>query len=166
MLQFFPSIVQKRADATLHAKFGGDRFQENGQRVTVIPTNDEIRGQKQEIENRMPGEDIYTDVNTTIEEVYKGKGGTERVDLLIEGWKERVLLGLGIPLTVATMAGGGEIKWGTLNFELMEDETREYQQQVEDLVVDYVNPRLLMNLRPGRKLGDGPEVEIRRKSKK
>jgi hypothetical protein len=76
------------------------------------------------------------------------------------------MLGLGIPLSVATLGGGQEIKWGTLNFELMEDETREYQQQVEDLVVDYVNPRLLMNLRPGRKLGDGPEVDVRRKSKK
>jgi hypothetical protein len=166
MLQFLPSIVQKRADATLHAKFGGDKFTETGQRITVIPPDSEILAQKQVLENRTPGEDIYTDVHTTIEEVYKSKGGTERIDALLQYYKERVLLGLGIPLTVATMAGGQEIKWGTLNFELMEDETREYQQQVEDLVVDYVNPRLLMNLRPGRELGDGPETGIRRKSKK
>ena len=166
MLQFLPTIVQKRADSTLHVKLGGVHFTENGQRVSVIPTGGEILGQKQAIENRMPGEDVYTDIDTTMEEVYKGKGGTERIDTFLEYYKERVLLGLGIPLTVATMTGGQEIKWGTLNFELMEDETREYQQQVEDLVVDYVNPRLLMNLRPGRQLGDGPEVDIRRKSKK
>jgi len=163
MLQFLPSIVQRRADSGLLIKFGGTVYNEIGKQVTLIPTGDEVQGQKQQIENRMPGEDIYTDINTTIEEIYKGTGGTERVDTLIQDYKERVLLGLGIPLTVATMAGGAEIKWGTLNFELMEDETREYQQQVEDLVVDYVNPRLLMNLRPGRELGDGPEVDIRRK---
>src|SRR3989441_10833944 len=145
MLQFLPSIVQKRADSTLHARIGGDRFTETGQRVTTIPTGDEILGQKQAIENRMPGEDIYTDIQTTIEEVYKGKGGTERIDTFPEYYKERALLGLGIPLTVSTMASGQEISGGTLNFELMAHETRAHQQQCEALVVAYASPRLLMN---------------------
>ncbi len=158
MLQFLPSIGQKRADTTLHFRMGGDRFTETGAKVTTIPTNDEILSQKQFIENRMPGEDIYTDIFTTAEEVYKGGGGTERIDSYLQAYKERVLMGLGIPMTVATLAGGQEIKWGTLNFELMEDEIREYQQQVEDLVNDWVLPRLLLNL--GFELGDGPEVSF------
>ncbi len=161
MLQFLPTIVQKRADTTLHAKLGGPYYTETGQQVTLRPSQDEILAQKSFIENRMPGEDIYTDSFTAIEEVYKSRGGTERIDSLIQAYKERVLLGLGIPMTVATLAGGQEIKWGTLNFELMEDEVREYQRHVEDLVVDYVAPRLLLNFRPGRELGDGPEVEYR-----
>ena len=45
-----------------------------------------------------------------------------------------------------------------MNFELMEDETRENQQPMEDLATDYVIPRLLLNL--GHELGDGPEVEF------
>jgi len=158
MLQFLPSIAQKRADSTLHIKMGGNKYTEQGSQVTTIPTNDDILSQKQFIENRMPGEDIYTDIFTVIDEVYKGGKGSERIDSYIQAYKERVLLGLGIPLTVATLAGGQEIKWGTLNFEIMEDEVREYQQQVEDLVNDWIIPRLLLNL--GYALGDGPEVSF------
>ena len=146
MLQFLPSIVQKRADNPLHWKFGGPKFSETGDQVTVIPGKDEILASKTEIENKLSGEDFYTDVLAQAEELYKTGGGAERLQDYVQAYKERVLLGLGIPLTVATLAGGQEIKWGTLNFELMEDETRENQQPLEDLATDYVIPRLLLNL--------------------
>jgi hypothetical protein len=161
MLQFLPSIVAKRADATVHFRMGGNLKTQTGQEVTTIPTQDEILQQKTLIETRMSGEDVYTDILADSKSLYQGAGGTERIELLLHYFKERTLMGLGIPLTVATLGGGQEIKWGTLNFELMEDETRENQQKEEDLINDYVLPRLLLNLRPGRQLGDGPEVEAR-----
>lgn len=161
MLSFLPNIVHKRADSTVHFRMGGPRKTETGSEVTSVPTQDEILNQMSWIENRSPGEDIYTDIFTDSKPLYQGSGGTERIDVLLQYYKERTLLGLGIPLTVATLGGGQEIKWGTLNFELMEDETRENQQKIEDLISDYVMPRMLLNLRSGRQLGDGPEVETR-----
>lgn len=161
MLQFLPSIAAKRADSTMHFRVGANKFTENGKEVTTIPTQEEIEYQKTVVQTRASGEDIWTDIMTDSKPLYKGASGTERVELLLEYFKERTLMGLGIPLTVATLGGGQEIKWGTLNFELMEDETRENQQKEEDLINDYVLPRLLLNLRSGRALGDGPEVEVR-----
>ena len=166
MLQFLPSIVQKRADRTLHISMGGNTYTETGQQVTVIPSADEILNQKTQLEARMAGEDAYTDVLTQIEEVYKSGADLSGIEEFIDDYKERVLLGLGIPLSAATLsAGGREIKFQSFAFELMEDEIREYEQGVEDLVTDYVAPRLLMNLRPGRELGDGPEAESRFETK-
>ncbi len=158
MLQYLPGIVGKRADATVHFRIGGNMYTETGQQVTTVPNNDEILGQKAFIESRQPTDDIYTNVLTDSKELYSSRGGTERIDNLLQYYKERVLLGMGIPLSAATLGGGQEIKWGTLNFELMEDETREHESKVEDLVNDYILPRLMLNLRPGRKLGDGPEI--------
>ena len=158
MLQFLPTIVQKRSDNPLHWKFGGEKYTENGTQVTVIPSKDEVRANETELSLKQSGEDFYTDIHATAEELYKTGGGAERINDYIQAYKERVLLGIGIPLTVATMAGGQEIKWGTLNWDVVHDETRENQQQEEDLINDYVTPRLLLNL--GHKLGDGPEVEF------
>ncbi len=161
MLQFLPGIVNKRADATVHFRVGANKFAENGQQVTTIPTQDEIQNQKALVESRAPGEDVWTDILTDSKELHSSTGGTERVNELLQYYKERVMMGLGIPLTAATLSkGGAEVKFGDLSFELMEDETREHQQKEEDLVNDYILPRLLLNLRPGRKLGDGPEAEI------
>jgi hypothetical protein len=141
---------------------GADKFSENGQQVTTIPTQDEILHQKTLVESRAPGEDIWTDILTDSKELHSGAAGTERINELLQYYKERVMMGLGIPLTAATLSkGGAEVKFGDLSFELLEDETREHQQKEEDLVNDYVLPRLLLNLRPGRKLGDGPETELR-----
>ena len=162
MLEFLPSIVQKRADSTIHWQMGGDRKTESGREVTTIPTQDEILGQKTFVENRGAGEDVWTDIHTVSKMLYAGSGTTERVNEFLQYYKERVMMGLGIPLTAATLSkGGAEVKFGDLSFELMEDETRENQQKEEDLITDYVLPRLLLNLRPGRELGDGPEVEAR-----
>lgn len=162
MLQYLPSIVNKRADSTIHFRVGADKFSENGQQITTIPTQDEILHQKTMVESRAPGEDIWTDILTDSKELHSGAAGTERINELLQYYKERVMMGLGIPLTAATLSkGGAEVKFGDLSFELLEDETREHQQKEEDLVNDYVLPRLLLNLRPGRKLGDGPETELR-----
>jgi hypothetical protein len=162
MLQFLPGIVSKRADSTIHFRLGGNRYTETGQQVTTVPTQDEIMNQKTWVESRAPGEDVWTDVLTDSKELHTSGGGTERINELMQYYKERVLMGLGIPLTAATLSkGGAEVKFGSLSFELMEDETRENQQKEEDLVNDYILPRLLLNLKPGRQLGDGPEVEAR-----
>ena len=160
-LQWLPQIIAKRADSTVHFRMGGNKYTETGQQVTTVPSNDEILGQKTVIESLMPGENIYTDLFTDSKELYASRGGTERIDSLLQYLKERTLLGVGIPLTVATLGGGQEIKWGTLNFELLEDETRENESKVEDVHNDYIVPRLLLNLRPGRALGDGPETNWR-----
>jgi hypothetical protein len=162
MLQYLPKIVNKRADATVHFRIGATKFSENGKQVTTIPTQDEIQYQKAVVESRAPGEDIWTDILTDSKELHTSAGGTERINELLQYYKERVMMGLGIPLTAATLSkGGAEVKFGDLSFELLEDETREHQQKEEDLVNDYVLPRLLLNLRPGRTLGDGPETEMR-----
>lgn len=162
MLQFLPSIVQKRADTTVHWRLGGDRYTETGKQVTTVPTQDQILGQKESIESRGVAEDVWTDIHVDSKPLYPGSVGTDRVNEFLQYYKERVMMGLGIPLTAATLSkGGAEVKFGDLSFELMEDETRENQQKEEDLIGDYVLPRLLLNLRPGRSLGDGPEVEAR-----
>jgi hypothetical protein len=162
MLEFLPGIVGKRADSTVHFRMGGPRKTETGQEVTTVPSQDEILNQKTSIENRAAGDDIYTDIFTDSKLLYPGGSGTERVNEFLQYYKERVMMGLGIPLTAATLSkGGAEVKFGDLSFELLEDETREHQQKEEDLIDDYVLPRLLLNLRQGRQLGDGPEVEVR-----
>jgi len=162
MLELLPSIVAKRADTTVHFRIGGPRKTETGQEVTTVPTQDEILGQKTWIESRASGDDIFTDIFTDSKPLYSGGGGTERVNEFLQYYKERAMMGLGIPLTAATLSkGGAEVKFGDLSFEMMEDETRENEQKHEDLISDYILPRLMLNLRPGRELGDGPEVEMR-----
>ena len=61
-------------------------------------------------------------------------------------------------MAAATFSGGGEIKFGTLQFELMDDETRENQQTVSNLINDWILPKVMLNLGHGQ--GDGPEVEM------
>jgi hypothetical protein len=145
MLQFLPSIVEKRADPLLTVTVGGEQTI-GGVKQWVTPTNEDFLVAKDRIASRMPGEDIFIDAMTKIEEVYRGRGSAERVEEYITTYKERIMLGLGIPMSVASMAGGAEIKWGTLNFELMEDEIREYQMTVENLVNEWVIPRIKLNL--------------------
>jgi hypothetical protein len=148
MVQFLPSIVEKRADPLLHIKMGGDEFKA-GIRETKIPSKPDFDAQVARLGARMPSEDIITDAMVSIDEVYKGRGSAERVEQYITTYKERVMMGLGIPMSVATMSGGAEIKWGTLNFELMEDEIREYQDIVENLVNEWIVPKLLLNIGGG-----------------
>jgi hypothetical protein len=148
MVQFLPSIVEKRADPLLHIKIGGEQMR-GGLRETWLPKPDEFNAATARLGARMPSEDIITDAMYTIDEVYKGRGSAERVEQYITTYKERVMMGLGIPMSVATMTGGAEIKWGTLNFELMEDEIREYQETVENLVNEWIIPKILLNIGGG-----------------
>ncbi len=157
MLQFLPTIVQKRADNPLHWKYGGNKYTETGAQVTVIPAKEDILASKTEIESKLSGEDFHTDILATAEELYKTGGGSERLNEYVQAYKERVLLGLEIPQAVVT-TNAGEIKWGTIQHEILEDAIREYQSDVEAFNDSYVTPRLLLNL--GHKFGDGPEVEF------
>ncbi len=158
MVQFLPQIVEHRADPLLDIAIGGELTGPAGIKTTYLPTDKDFEIAKTRIASRMPGEDIFHDAMTKIEEIYKGRGSAERVGDYITVFKERILLGLGIPMAAATFSGGGEIKFGTLQFEIMDDETRENQQKVSSLVNDWIIPKLLLNM--GHKQGDGPEVEI------
>ncbi len=157
MLQFLPTIVQKRADNPLHWKYGGNKYTESGGQVTVIPSKDDILASKTEIESKLSGEDFHTDILATAEELYKTGGGAERLADYLHAYKERVLLGLEIPQAIVT-TNAGEIKWGTIQHEILEDAIREYQHDLEAFHDNYVTPRLLLNL--GHEFGDGPEVEF------
>jgi len=158
MVQFLPQIVEHRADPLLDIAIGGEMTGPAGLKTTWLPNKEDFEIAKTRIAARMPGEDIFHDAMTKIEEIYKGRGSAERVAEYITIFKERILLGLGIPMAAATFSGGGEIKFGTLQFDIMDDETRENQTKVTELINDWVLPRLLLNL--GHKQGDGPEMEV------
>jgi hypothetical protein len=159
MLQFLPTIVQKRADMTLLATYGGNMFDTSGRQVSVMPTEADLVATRQRVEGRMAGEEIYADFLTKIEQVFKDAGQVAGIEELINDYRERVMLGLEIPQSVVTSAGGQEIKWGSFQFELLEDSTREGQQAMEEFCVDNIIPKLMLNL--GHKEGDGPEVDVR-----
>jgi len=158
MQQFLPQIVEHRADPLLWIRVGGDMTGPAGIKTTWLPKEDDFNLLKTRVASRMPGEDIFTDALSEVKEVYTGRGSAERVNEYITQYKERVLLGLGIPMAAATFSGGGEIKFGTLQFELMDDETRENQGKMRSFINDWIIPKLQLNL--GHKEGDGPELEI------
>ncbi len=145
MLQFLPGIVQKRSDPLLHFKQGGNVKTIDGVEQTEYLRGEDFIKWQSTIQNRQPGEDVFSDVLTSVEEVFKGASGPlAGIEQFIQIWKERVLMGLGIPQTmVDVLKPGGEIKWGELKFEVLEDEIREYQEAVEDLLNDRIIPRLL-----------------------
>ena len=136
-------------------------YDTSGRQVSVMPTEADLAATRQRVEGRMAGEEIYADWLTNIEQVYKTSGQLGGIEELINDYKERVLLGLELPQSVVTAAGGQEIKWGSFQFELLEDSTRENQQLVEEFTIDYIIPKLLLNL--GHKQGDGPEIDVRTK---
>jgi len=52
-------------------------------------------------------------------------------------------VGLGIPGSLFDIIrAGSEIKWGELKFEVLEDEIKEYQQDLEDRINEVLVPRL------------------------
>lgn len=158
MIQFLPQIVEHRADPLLDIAIGGEMIGPGGLKNTWLPNEKDFELVKSRLAARMPGEDLFHDAMTKVEEVYKGRGEAERIDEYITLYKERILLGLGIPMAAATFSGGGEIKFGTLQFDIMDDETRENQQKVASLINDWVTPKLMLNL--GHELGDGPDIEL------
>jgi hypothetical protein len=52
-------------------------------------------------------------------------------------------VGLGVPGSLFDIIrAGSEIKWGELKFEVLEDEIKEYQQDLEDAINEVLVPRL------------------------
>jgi len=133
MYQFLPQIFQKRADPLLHFKFGGNVKLPTGTEVTEIPSDEQIEIEKERFTNRMPGEDIYTKVTAEVLEVFQGaRNSADLIDFLRE-YKERCFLGMGVPLSIAISESGQEIKWGSMKYEVAEDEVRiELQMPIED----------------------------------
>ncbi|MEM3617897.1 MAG: hypothetical protein QXK47_02350 [Candidatus Bathyarchaeia archaeon] len=144
MLQYLPAIVQKRADPLLHLILGGTVKSEDGREKTYLPTQQELEQWKSTIQNRQPGEDIFTDALTTIQEVYKSHvGSLQGIQEYIQAWKERVLVGLGIPSSLFDIVTRGtEVKWGELKFEVLENEIIEYQEDLADKINEVLVPRL------------------------
>ena len=99
MIQYIPSIFYKRADPLLLIRFGGEVINEYGQRETWWPrTDEEFAASKARVSNRQQTEDIYADIMTSVEEVYKSSGTLKSLEALLQVWKERIILfGLGIP---------------------------------------------------------------------
>jgi len=61
----------------------------------------------------------------------------------ISAWKERILVGLSVPASLFDIIrAGSEVKWGELKFEILEDEIREYQEDLEDKINELLVPRL------------------------
>jgi hypothetical protein len=144
MLQYLPAIVQKRADPLLHIWIGGRILGEDGRERDYLPSDTDFQKWKSQIMNRQAGEDIFTDMLTHIEEVYKsGAGSLQGIQEYIQAWKERILVGLGVPGSLFDIIrAGSEVKWGELKFEVLEDEIKEYQQDLEDVINEVLVPRL------------------------
>jgi hypothetical protein len=145
MLQYLPAIVQKRADPLLHIQYGGLIKTPDGTEQTVLSkgqNDSDMATWQAGLMYRQPGEDIYTDILTTIKQIYTNEGALRGINELIEIWKERVLIGLGLPTALIDPLGrsAGEIKWGDLKFETLEDEIQECQRQVEELInFEFIN---------------------------
>jgi hypothetical protein len=143
MLQYLPAIVQKRADPLLHLKLGGQITGPDEKVSTYLPSKDDFDMWKSNILNRAPAEDIFTDILTSMEEVYKSSGIISGINEYIQVWKERIYMGLGIPPSIVDIMRPGEVKFGDLRMEVMEDAILEYQQEIEFLINDKLLPRLV-----------------------
>lgn len=146
MLQYLPAIISKRADPLLHIRLGGEITGPDEKKSTYLPGKDDFDQWKANIMNRQPGEDIFTDVLTNIEEVFgRSVSSTmQGVSEYITIWKERIYMGLGIPPSlVDIMRPGGEVKFGDIKMEVMEDEIKDYQDQLEFVINEKLVPRLV-----------------------
>ena len=143
MLQYLPTIVEKRAYPTLHIQQGKDVvYAEDGRTRTYLPNDDDFEYNKASLQARGPSEDYYTDILTTIKEVYTSRSNDlQGVQNFIMLWKERVMIGLGIPTSVMdSLKNGGEIKWGDLKFGMLCDDVVEKQEDLEDVVNSDIMP--------------------------
>jgi hypothetical protein len=133
MLQFLPTIVQKRADPLLHFKFGGDINLPTGLKVTELPSDDDIEMEKERFISRQPGEDVYSKMTVAIEEIYKAARNSADLIEFLHEYRDRCFLGMGIPLSIGVNESGQEVKWGSMKYEVSEDEIRiEYQMPIEE----------------------------------
>jgi len=154
MIQYLPAIVQKRADVRLQLKYGGN-MKQSGVEDTIFAPADGFQKWKAQMTALPPTSDIYTDIFTTIEQIYKNEGQIRGIAELINIWKERVLLGLGVPSSLLDPQGNnqGEIKWGGLKFEVLTNNVKAHQQAIEDLINEqlikqWIGPGLEFRFKP------------------
>jgi hypothetical protein len=141
MIQFIPLIFYKRADPLLLITFGGEILNELGNRETWWPgTDEEFQKYKNRILNRTPTEDMFADILTHVEEVYKSQGNLKGLEALLQVWRERIMMGLGIP-PVLSETRVGSVRWGDLKYETLIDEIREYQAEIERVINTQIIPR-------------------------
>ena len=142
MIQYIPAIFYKRADPMLLIRFGGEIINEMGQKEVWWPrTDDEFQAAKSRVSNRALTEDMYADIMTSVEEVYKNQGNLKGLEALLQVWKERIMMGLGIP-PVLSETKVASVRWGDLKYEDLLDEVREYQAEIEYVVNSKIIPRL------------------------
>jgi len=144
MLQYLPAIVEKRAYPPLHVKTGMQSvYGDAGQQRTYLPSDEDVETVKSNFAARGATEDYYSDILTTIEEVYKSAGSLAGIQEYIQAWKERVLVGLGIPASLFDIVKtGSQVKWGELKFSVLVDDVMECQEDLEDLVNTQLMPML------------------------
>jgi hypothetical protein len=143
MNQFLPQIVHRRADPLLHFKFGANVKLEGQQEITNLPTSDQVESEAAKYATRIPGQDIYSNMLLQVEEVYKGRVSNVDIIEYLRLYKERMLFGLGIPMSTAVLsAAGSEIKWGALNYEILEDDVTELQETESREINRKLIPRL------------------------
>jgi len=143
MVQFLPTIFQHRADPLLVFKFGGNVKLPSNVEVTEVPSDDDIEMEKERFIARQPGDDIYGKVTMTVEEVFKSARNSADLVEFLRTYKERILMGMGIPLSIAISETGQEIKWGSMKYEVSEDEVKLDYQMVIAEEVDRKLMRLL-----------------------
>jgi hypothetical protein len=142
MMQYLPAIVQKRADVRLHLKYGGN-VKHDGQEDTVLSPRNGFDAWQARVSAIAPTEDLYTDILTSADQLYKSDGPLRGLNELIQVWKERLLIALGVPTALLDPQGNNtqEIKWGGLKFEILENEIRECQEAIEDLINEQFMPQ-------------------------
>jgi hypothetical protein len=145
MMHYLPAIVEKRAYPLLHVKMGLQEVKaSDGRAHTYLPTNTDFLTNKAAITSRMPNQDIFTDILTTIEQVYQNDGGLRGIQEYIQAWKERLLIGIGIPTSLFDLIKAGtEIKWGDLKFQTLIDEINDMQGDMEQTLNDQIMPALV-----------------------
>lgn len=138
MHQFIPLLFQKRADPLLHFKFGGPVYTGDGNsQTTMMPRNrGQIDALKSGVESRNPGEDLFTDFLTEINEVYKSRDNVRGMDKFIYIWRERMWHGLNIPVV------GSDAVENSIEIEGMFNEIKENQRLIEDMVNRQILPLL------------------------
>ncbi len=143
MLQYLPAIVQKRADIRLHVQYGGVIKHEDHEETVLTPAEG-LDAWVARTANIAPSEDLYTDILTTVKQIYTNEGTVRGINELIQIWKERLLMGVNTPSSLLDPQGAnvGEVKWGGLKFEMLENEVLEYQQELEDVINTQVTSRV------------------------
>jgi hypothetical protein len=133
MYQFLPLIFQRRADPLLHIKFGGNIFW-NNQQMTILPRSpDQMARQRAFLMNRNPGDDLFSDFLTSIEEVYKTPNSLRGMDALVNIWDRRIWKGMNVPNPNLPAPNENEV-------ESLLNETKEHEDEITDMINRQILP--------------------------